>query len=180
MQKAIASSFMHELADFFIVWQKLSDAVSTAQHLGAVTVTLAKAEASLTSTKEPVAFMTYPNGGEPQVTLAADSSSVMVCISVKLLQPTEGAAATVVFWKTQYSGLIRLQKSRTALVLEKTPVGQVLHFGPHFWATVNPSTTSPKTVAEAQSAASHQVELTLWQFDSVVICEQDLYAQTLV
>jgi len=36
-------------------------------------------------------------GGEPQVTLAADSWSVMLCIWVKLAQPSEGVATTVVF-----------------------------------------------------------------------------------
>jgi hypothetical protein len=133
LQKAIASIFMHELSDFAIVWQKPSDAVSVAQHLGAVTVTL------LRSTAKPVAFMTFPSGGEPQVTLAAASWSVMVCFSMKLLQPSVGVAPNDVFWKTQYSGLIRLQKSRTALVLEKIPVGQVPHCGPHCVARVKPA-----------------------------------------
>jgi len=33
---------MHSLSDLAIVWQKPSDAVSVAQHWGAVTVTLAR------------------------------------------------------------------------------------------------------------------------------------------
>jgi hypothetical protein len=135
LQKAIASLLMHVLSGFAIVWQKPSDAVSVAQHWGAVTVTLAR------STAKPEAFMTFPIGGEPQVTLAAASWSVIVCISVKLLHPavSAGVGPTVVVWTAQYSGLIRLQKSRTALVLEKIPVGQVPHCGPHCVARVKPA-----------------------------------------
>ena len=64
-----------------------------------------------------------------------------------------------------------------ALVLAKTPDGQVLHFGPHFWATVKVLWR----VADAQSAVAQKspasVTSSLMQFDYVVMVAQDLYAQ---
>ena len=168
---------MQSLDEAAMVWQKPPAALSVAQHSGAVTVTLD------TCTGEPVAFLTSPIGGEPQVTLAADSWAMITCISVALVQPAAcgdpaaGAAfAPAEACLKQCSGLIWLQKSSTALILEKTAgpetLGQVPHFTPHFCATVKPAWR----VVSAQSAVSQKSPASFAQF--TVAISHFLYAQT--